>query len=240
MEVVYQNDDYLVVNKPAGVVVNRAMSVKTVTVADFVERSGLLTIDEKDRSEENQEFVNREGIVHRLDKDTTGLLLIAKSKEAFINLKNQFLNRSVKKEYLAICHGVFVSSQGIINAPIGRLPWNRERFGVILGGRPSVTEFRVEKQFVFEGEPVSLVILFPQTGRTHQIRVHLKHLGNPIIGDQLYCGRKISRRDLTRVGRLMLHARKIAFINPQNGLPVAYEAAIPDDMNRVIAASATS
>jgi len=173
--------------------------------------------------------MDRAGIVHRIDKETSGILLIAKTPEAFRELQRQFKEREVKKTYLALVHGKLVPEEGEINAPVGRLPWNTERFGVVPGGKEAVTRYKVVKC-----EDISLVELYPETGRTHQIRVHLKYINHPIIGDYLYAGRKTSRDD--RAGdapRVMLHAWKISFIHPDTHKTLAIESPIPDDMKSI-------
>lgn len=225
--ILYEDKDLLVIHKPPGLVVNRAESVKGETVQDWVEKTYKIFIE------------NRAGIVHRIDKETSGILVIAKTPEAFYELQRQFKERIVKKTYLAIVHGKLTPAEGEIRAPIGRLPWNRERFGIVPGGKEAVTKYRVIRQ-VNSGNPkdsrnlFSLVEVNPQTGRTHQIRVHLKYINHSLVGDYLYAGRKTSRVDRKIVGRVMLHAWKISFIHPETGKELAIEAPIPDDMKRII------
>ena len=137
--VLYQDIDVMVIDKPPGMVVNRAESVKIQTVQDWVEKH--VTGDREQETEENKEFISRAGIVHRIDKETSGILLIAKNSASFFELQRQFKDHEVKKTYLALVHGT-VSEIGEINAPIGRLPWNREHFGVVPGGKESVTKFK--------------------------------------------------------------------------------------------------
>jgi len=231
---IFQDDDVMIVDKPPGMVVNRAESVKTETVQDWVEKQ--MTEDGERRTEENKEFIDRAGIVHRIDKETSGILLIAKNPASFYELQRQFKEREVKKTYLALVHGI-IAEQGEVNVPIGRLPWNRERFGVVPGGKESVTKFkRVSNNELrtTNDEPISLVEVYPETGRTHQIRVHLKYIGYPLLGDYLYAGRKQSRDDRKDIPRVMLHAWKISFTHPKSGKPLAYEAPIPDDIKRIL------
>lgn len=168
-------------------------------------------------------------LAHRLDKETSGCLILAKTKEALDEVQSQFKNRSVKKTYLAIVHGSLVPPQGEIRAPVGRLPWHRERFGVIPGGKEAVTRYKVVSTNDF-----SVVELYPETGRTHQIRVHLKYINHPIVGDFLYAGRKTARDDRAWAPRVMLHAWKISFLHPKTGEKLAIEAPVPDDMERII------
>lgn len=242
ISILFEDEDILVINKPAGIVVNRAESVKGETVQDWVEEKLRITNDEL-RIEE-KDFKDRAGIVHRIDKETSGILLIAKTPQAFSELQRQFKERLVKKTYLAVAHGLLVPDEGEIRAPVGRLPWNRERFGIVPGGKESVTRYKVLQQISIQhnsGNPrdsrnllLSLVELYPETGRTHQIRVHLKYISHPIVGDFLYAGRKTSRDDRTWAPRVMLHAWKITFSHPKTGAELAIEAPIPDDMKEII------
>jgi len=242
----FQDDDIAVLNKPAGMVVNRAESVKGETVQEWIEKNSEFRIQNSEciEKDEYSEFISRAGIVHRIDKETSGILLVAKTGDAFTELQRQFKERLVKKTYLALVHGT-LSDEGEIRAPVGRLPWNRERFGVIPGGKESVTRFkRIQnsaapagrQEFRIQNEkiPISLVEVYPETGRTHQIRVHFKYLGYPLVGDYLYGGRIQSRDDRMWAPRVMLHAWKISFTHPKTGKPLAFEAPIPDDMNRII------
>ncbi len=246
IRVLYSDEQLLVIDKPPGIVVNRAESVKGKTLQDWAEeklkvsakggpasgwKSEKLKVEEKD-------FYDRSGIVHRLDKETSGVLLIARTPLAFRQLQHQFKERLVKKTYLAIAHGKIVPETGEIRAPVGRLPWNRERFGIVPGGREAVTRYRVVSYRtvpVVKGqEQLSLVELYPETGRTHQLRVHLKYINHPIVGDFLYAGRKTSRSDRVWAGRVMLHAWKITFMHPASGEQLAFEAPIPDDMKAIV------
>jgi len=229
--ILFEDEMVLVVDKPPGLVVNRAESVKGETVQDWVEK--------KDKDffakwkGENEEFFNRSGVVHRIDKETSGILVIAKTPEAFVELQRQFKERIVKKTYRAIVHGDVVPEEGEIRAPVGRLPWNREHFGIVPGGKEAITKYK-KLSIVKKEEPFSLLELYPETGRTHQIRVHLKYINHPILGDYLYAGRKVGRDDRVWVPRVMLHAYKIEFLHPSSGNHIAIEAPIPDDMKRIM------
>lgn len=228
--VLFEDDDLLIINKPPGVVVNRAESVKGETIQDWVMDNR--TVFDAQRTDENKDFIDRAGIVHRIDKETSGILLIAKTLQAFTELQRQFKERLIDKSYLALVHGQLVPPKGEINAPVGRLPWNRERFGVIPEGRESRTEYQVLAHGTRKKETFSLVAFFPHTGRTHQIRVHSKYINHPIVGDQLYAGRKTSRDDRKWVPRVMLHAWKISLTHPARGERLKFEAAIPDDFRQ--------
>lgn len=244
LPILFEDSWLLVVDKPPGIVVNRAESVHGETVQDWaLLRLGFggqaVSADESD-------FYSRAGIVHRIDKETSGCLIIAKDPHTFVDLQRQFKERSIQKTYLAIVHGRMSPDRGEIRAPVGRLPWNRERFGVLPGGKDAVTNYVVKQSWMTSAAPktreeLSLVELHPETGRTHQIRVHLKYINHPIVGDFQYAGRKTSRADRLWAIRVLLHAWKIVFTHPDKEaatrLPagrLAIEAPIPDDMKRVI------
>ena len=253
--VIYENGSIAVINKPAGIVVNRSESTREGTIQDWAEHKFSKNPASPARfaepasprgesrragrnlqfSDDDSEFKARSGIVHRLDKDTSGILLIAKSPGAFTALKRQFMERTVEKTYRAIVHGT-LPNDGEIRVPVARLPWNRMRFGVVPGGRASVTKFRaLGTTDMGEGiGTVTLAELYPETGRTHQIRVHMQYIGHPVVGDALYGGRKVYQRDIRAVTRLMLHAYRIVFHHPTSGERLVFEAAIPDDMKRII------
>lgn len=230
-EIIYKDESFLVLNKPAGMIVNKADTAREeYTIQDFIVENYLL---EKSSGDETSEFVKRGGIVHRLDKETSGALIVALTNSAFEALQSQFKERSVKKEYIALVHGKLVA-EGELNVPIGRLPWNRMRFGVIPQGRESYTKFKVlQYKTLREGrssEILSLVSVFPQTGRTHQIRVHMQYAGHPIFADALYAGRKNIVHDRKLLGRHFLHASKISFLNPQTQKLLIIEAPLPQDL----------
>ena len=162
-------------------------------------------------------------------------MIIAKSEESFKTLQQQFKDRVVEKTYIALAHGFFTDKSGEISVPVGRLPWNRKRFGVIPGGRESTTYYSVLKKYVIRQEkkevPVSLLQLFPKTGRTHQIRVHLKHIGHPIFSDFLYAGRKTARNDRKLLDRVFLHASSITFFHPTTGEKITIDTQLPNDLS---------
>lgn len=238
--IIFADQDMVVINKPPGLVVNRAQSVREETLQDWVEKNFQFPIfnSQLEDAENEKEFAAKSGIVHRIDKETSGLLLIAKNPESYKILKQQFMDHTVHKTYLALVHGA-LAEEGEIRAPVGRLPWNQEHFGILPGGKESVTKYKKMTNYELEitngkKEQASLVEVYPETGRTHQIRVHFKYIGHPLVGDYLYAGRKTARSDRTLVGRVMLHAWKISFLHPKTGKPLAFEAPIPDDMNRII------
>jgi 23S rRNA pseudouridine1911/1915/1917 synthase len=234
--ILYEDDDLLVINKPPDTVVNRAESVKGETIQDWAEKKLSLTTDTTVSWGDG--FSSRAGIAHRIDKETSGILLIGKNPAAFENLQGQFKERTIKKTYLALVHGFVAPPEGEVIAPIDRLPWNRQQFGVVAGGKESNTKYIVIKTFTKQigkkKEDMSLVELHPETGRTHQIRVHMKYINHALIGDYLYAGRKTSRNDRVWATRCMLHAWKISLTHPVSGQLLAFEAPIPDDMNTII------
>lgn len=230
LNIVYEDNDILVINKQAGIVVNRSeTTLHQVTLQDLIEKENKI-----DTSNQDPEFIQRSGVVHRLDKETSGLILVAKNTPAFRNLQAQFKDRTIEKNYIALAHGEIKPATGEINVPVGRLPWNRKRFGIIAGGRPSTTSYEVLEILSNGKESFSLVRLFPKTGRTHQIRVHLKYINHPILGDSLYGGRKTSRNDRKTLQRFFLHAEAISFTHPTTGERMTFKANLPDELTEVI------
>ncbi len=234
ISILFEDESFLAINKPVGVVVNRAESVKGETIQDWMEQQYPIFVHQQGETPEQSAFVDRSGVVHRIDKETSGILLIAKTIISFIELQRQFKEHIIKKTYLAIVHGELVPKEGEVRAPVGRLPWNKERFGIGPGGKDSVTKYAVVKTIEKEGEKLTLVSLYPETGRTHQIRVHMKYINHPLLGDYLYAGRKTSRDDREWAPRVMLHAWKMVLQHPQTGKELAIDAPIPDDMNSII------
>lgn len=229
LTIVYENDDYFIVDKEAGITVNRSdTTTGEITLQDLIEKEGKI-----DKNDKDLDFRSRSGIVHRLDKETSGVLIVAKNSEAFKKLQAQFKERKVDKTYIALAHGEIKPPSGEINVPVGRLPWNRKRFGVLAGGRESVTHYETISlyQSPKSKEILSLVQLFPKTGRTHQIRVHLKHINHPIFADPLYGGRKVSRADRKILPRVFLHAQSISFIDPKTSQKVTYEVQLGGDLS---------
>lgn len=252
---IFEDDAVLAINKPAGITVNRSdTTTGEKTVQDLAEEYLGVKIpalskvvnalevkdasdDEVDTYDPKSAFYDRSGIVHRLDKETSGILLIAKTPEDFVGLQQEFKNREVHKTYLALAHGRLVPQTGEVNVPVGRLPWNRRQFGVLAGGRESKTRYTVTNYYRTDDkrrEPVSLVKLEPVTGRTHQIRVHLQYLGHPIFSDFLYAGRKTQREDRKLLGRVFLHAAEISFLHPRTHERVTLAAPLPPELAKVM------
>ncbi len=250
LKVIYEDDDLLVICKPVGVVVNRAKTVKEATVQDWMAaRMGWpekkIAWDEVDWEEVPMEdyFLERVGLVHRLDKETSGVLVLAKTVAGFENLLEQFKYRKVRKTYIALTHGSWKAPRGEINLPLGRLRYDFKRVGVRVGGRRSRTEYEVIQEFrdwrlpeevdELKYQAFSLVEFRPSTGRTHQIRVHAKHVGHPIVGDLVYGGRKLAKEDRKWTGRMMLHAAKLGLRQPITGEELEFSCQA-DDFEKVI------
>lgn len=233
--ILYEDEVLLVLNKPFGLTVNRSDTTKEeITVQDWVEEY-LQIRNKSEIQNSNFEFLNRAGIVHRIDKETSGVLLVAKTPEAFSYLQQQFKERVVKKTYLALSHGKILPEEGEINVPVGRLPWNRTHFGVVAGGREAITFYKALQYFPWSrNDFLTLVELSPRTGRTHQLRVHLQYLHHPIFGDPLYGGRKQSIEDRKYLSRLFLHAAKISFLHPENKKSISFESPLPEELEKVL------
>ncbi len=219
LSVLYEDDDVAVVDKPAGMVVHPAYGHAEGTLVNAVLNRwpGIGAFGE----------VERAGIVHRLDKDTSGVILIAKTAEALENLRGQFEARTVHKRYLALVEGTPPTPEGVIDAPIGRDPRQRKRMAVSREGREAVTEYRLREEYA----EYSLLEVFPRTGRTHQIRVHLAFIGHPVVGDTVY-GR---RKQGIKMKRHFLHAASISFEQPRTGERVTVESPLPVALEDVLA-----
>lgn len=209
-EIVYQDEDLAVINKPQGLVVHPCSSTKSGTLVN-----GLL-YKIKDLSGINGQL--RPGIVHRLDKDTSGLLVIAKNDFAHVRLAEQIKNKTCHRNYLAVLDGNLKENEGRIETFIKRDPKDRMKMSVQGSGRVAITDFKVLKRF----EKCCLVEFSLQTGRTHQIRVHSKYLNHPIVGDKLY------GKEVKGLAGQLLHAYKISFVHPRSGELMTFEADLPD------------
>ena len=228
LDIVYEDDDILVINKPAGLVVHPAAGHADGTLLNALLHHVPDIIN-----------VPRAGIVHRLDKDTTGLMVVAKTIQAQTQLVTQLQSRSVSRIYECIVIGV-VTAGGKINAPIGRHGQQRQRMAVMEGGKQAVSHYRVLERF----RSHTHVRVKLETGRTHQIRVHMAHIGYPIVGDPVYGGRRrvpagasaALMAALEGFHRQALHAARLTFTHPRSGKPVKYEAAIPPDLGGLLGA----
>lgn len=225
LDIVYEDGQLLVVNKPAGMVIHPAPGHSHGTLANAV-----LAHCPELAADGGQ----RPGIVHRLDRDTSGLIVVAKGEKARRALQRQFKDRQVYKAYWTLLHGHLQPAWGRIEAPIGRDPNHRQRMAVLPGGREAVTEYHVLESFAHQAGPVAgeycLVEAQPHTGRTHQIRVHFASIGHPVVGDAVY-GRR--RGDL--LARQFLHARRLGFQHPATGQRLELEAPLAEDLEAALA-----
>ena len=227
LDVVFEDADLLVINKPAGLVVHPAAGNPDGTL-----QNALLHFDE------SLAAIPRAGIVHRLDKDTTGLMVVARNLSAHKYLVDQIQKHEVIREYQAVVFGVMTGG-GMVDQPIGRHPRDRIKMAVRENGREAVTHYRLLKRF----REHSHIKVQLETGRTHQIRVHMSYLHHPIVGDPVYAGRhrvpagaKPALVDyLQGFKRQALHAWRLSFVHPENGEEVSYEAPLPEDMQHLLA-----
>ena len=221
LEIVFEDDHVIVINKPAGLVVHPAAGIHSGTLANalayhFQQLSNAGSI--------------RPGIVHRLDKDTSGLLVAAKTESGHENLADQFRAREVFKSYVALVYGVVKQESGRIDQPIARDPRNRTRMAIVPGGRGALSLYKTRRSY----DSFTLLDVELKTGRTHQIRVHLSWLKHPVVGDELYAGGRDNnvqdvqlRAQIRKLKRQFLHAEKLGFRHPQTGEPMQFVAPLP-------------
>lgn len=234
IDVVYEDDDLLVLNKPAGMVTHPAYGNHTGTLVNALLHhcQDLSTVNDP----------TRPGVVHRLDKDTSGLMVIAKTDQAHVKLAKQFAERTIQREYWAIVWGTFKKKQGTIETLLGRSKSDRKKMAVVAEGKHAITEYTVLEQFSY----LSLVKLRLRTGRTHQIRVHLAYINHPVFGDPTYNGRHLVAGPgttkqksevqylLANLQRQALHAKTIGFLHPSTRKEMLFDSEVPDDMKLVL------
>jgi len=218
IKIIYEDNEIMVIEKPSGLVTDTVGNYRGETLQDWLKVEIL-----------------RSGIVHRLDKETSGLLVVAKTSQALENLQEQFRDRKVKKEYTALAHGLIAEGNNaasfIVNAPIGRNPKNTKKFAVVEGGREAITKFKVGLRYPLgNARGYTLLYCYPKTGRTHQIRVHLTALNHPIVLDPLYVGRKRYKMDAIWCPRMFLHATKLEFRHPVTGEWVKFRSDLPKEL----------
>ena len=218
LDIVYEDEDVIVVNKPQGMVVHPAAGHPSHTLVNA------LLYHTRDLADSPEGF--RPGIVHRIDKDTSGLLMVAKNAAARELLEKQLAAKSNKRQYLAIVHGNFAEEEGTIDAPIGRNPKDRKQMAVVEKGKSAVTHFKVLEQY----QGYSLVECQLETGRTHQIRVHMAYIGHPLAGDPLYGPRKT----LPGHGQF-LHAKTLGFEQPSTGEWLEFSVQPPEIFQQTVA-----
>ncbi|HBA54013.1 MAG: RluA family pseudouridine synthase [Syntrophorhabdus aromaticivorans] len=247
LDILYEDDFFLAVNKPKGMVVHPSFGHREGTLVNAIlsylggagygswsTGESVVPAVETDTSRplssgfttQDRVFTARPGIVHRLDKDTTGVILVAKDPKTQELLSDLFKERAVEKTYRTIAEGLPERDDGVVEGNIGRHPANRKKMAVLAkGGRSAMTRFTVIQRL----RGYAYIEVYPRTGRTHQIRVHLAHIGHPVVGDETYGKRAKHISD-----RPLLHAYRIAFVHPVSGLQVTIEAPVPDDIERFI------
>jgi 23S rRNA pseudouridine1911/1915/1917 synthase len=226
LDIIYEDDDVLIINKAAGMVVHPGAGNQNGTMVNALLAHAPQLI-----------HIPRAGIVHRIDKDTTGLLMVAKSLQAHHSLISQLQERTVVREYQAIACGVFTAG-GTVDAPVGRHHIDRKRMAVSQNGKPAVTHYRIEERFRAHTHLRCKL----ETGRTHQIRVHMAHIRHPLLGDPLYSGRFKTPKGMTdsclaalqNTRRQALHAGLLGFDHPTTGEAVSWQIPLPDDMQRLL------
>jgi len=284
ISVLYEDQDLVVINKPAGVVVNNAQSVRGETLQTWFAERYLESVAEskaesaaESKTDAGTElttvqsdwqalvtetfddtygtpseiFAERQGMVHRLDKNTSGVVVFAKNPGALVSLLAQFRERKVQKSYLCLVHGQVSPERDVVRAPLGRATGpDRKKFQVRTDGRPAETEYQVlEKWPSFSQETsidseivnhptyqqgFSLIQAWPHTGRTHQIRVHFKHLGHPLVGDDTYTGKKRAKVDRKWCRRHFLHAWQLRLTQPRSGQSIQFCAPLSQDLSKVL------
>ncbi|HJP94424.1 MAG TPA: RluA family pseudouridine synthase [Pyrinomonadaceae bacterium] len=229
IDIVYEDTTLIVVNKPAGLVVHPAAGTPSGTLANALAYHFQQLPDAGTGV--------RSGIVHRLDRDTSGLLVVAKTEAALEDLSDQFRDRTVFKSYVALVHGQGLANSGRIDQPLARDPANRTRMAVVRGGRNALTLYRVRRSF----ERFTLLDVELKTGRTHQIRVHLAWLKHPVVGDETYGGGRDNtiqdprlRARIRNLNRHFLHAEKLAFTHPETRELVKFEAPLPEELRELL------
>ncbi len=225
LKIVVEDDDVIVIDKPAGLVVHPAPGNRDQTLVNAL-------LAHCGNSLSGIGGVARPGIVHRLDKDTSGLMVVAKNDAAHQALTRQFADRSLSRTYHALVWGVPMPAAGRIDAPIGRSTKDRKKMAVTGKGKGAITHYRVLKDFGF----AALVECKLETGRTHQIRVHLAHIGHPVVGDPAYGKGRTAKKakELQNFPRQALHAVEIRFIHPRTGKAVKFKSKVPKDMAKLI------
>ena len=226
LEIIFEDDDIIIINKQPGLVVHPGAGNQTGTLVN-----ALLHHDEELR------FLPRAGIVHRLDKDTSGIMVVTKNEFSYLNLVSQLKERKVNRHYLAIVVGEPLSGL-TINEPIGRHPKLRTKQAVTEAGKEAITNFKIKERM----GGYTLLNVSLETGRTHQIRVHLAFINFPILGDSVYGGRKkfvagtteAEKKEILKFPRQALHAEKLEFIHPTSGMSVNYSAKTPKDLTQLI------
>ena len=234
-EIIYEDEHILVLNKPAGLVVHSDGKTKEETLCDWVLENYPEMENIGEPIDTGEAIIKRPGIVHRLDRETSGAIVLAKDQDTFYFLKEQFQNREIEKVYNAVVWGNIKQDKGVIDAPIGRSGKDFRQWSAMRGARGqlrvAVTEYKVLSRFEENGEKFVFLEVRPKTGRTHQIRVHMKYLNNPLVCDSLYAE---SRPCVLGFNRVALHARQITLEIPDKGRK-SFEAPFPEDFMEILA-----
>lgn len=225
VEKIFEDEKILVISKPSGLVVNRSNTYKKVTLQDILEMDYPDIFDGID----DDQYISRSGVVHRLDKDTSGVVVVAKDPESFYFLQRQFKNRKTFKEYVFISHGIIQDEIIEIDAPLGRNPKNPLKRAVVSSGKSAFTKIEIERVSEIDSHTYTLGRAFPKTGRTHQIRVHLSAIGHSIVGDGIYCPKNLLEIGLETFGRMMLHAKILGIISPSDNKFHRFESPLPKE-----------
>jgi 23S rRNA pseudouridine1911/1915/1917 synthase len=240
IKVIFEDKEILIIDKPSGLIVNRASTVKKEkTLQDWIEEylewknycQKLKPAHKK--HPKYQDFCQRSGIVHRLDKGTSGLLVIAKTPQSFFNLQSQFKERKVKKRYQALVYGKVEIKEGEVRLPVGRTSWDREKFGVVVDGREAITFYKRLKVYQKNNHFFTLLEIQPKTGRTHQIRVHFQALGYPLVGDSKYANQD-QLSFSSWCPRLFLHSYFLGFSHPRTRKWQEFRIPLPSDLQNVL------
>lgn len=236
LDILYEDEDVIVINKQSGLIVHPSFSNKNNTLVNaLINYCGLGSLS-------NIEGFNRPGIVHRLDKETTGLMVIAKNNDAHNNLKSQFVNRNLSRNYIALIYGSLPNNKGIFSNNIGRSLYNRKKMSVLkFGGKEAITRYLVKEVFNHPSQAkrsISLIECELETGRTHQIRVHLYYNGYPLVGDPLYKTKLLEKKIwpswLWEFNRQALHAYNLRFLHPRTGCLKSFSITLPIDIQELI------
>lgn len=252
-EIIYQDDDLLVLSKPAGQIVNTATSHHQESLQDYFAQLWHLPpppLQPTSQDSSIQEiFTERRGMVHRLDKNTSGLLLWAKNPPALTKLLAQFKQRQVTKTYLCLTHGLLKQTSDRISLPLARKRTNRQIMAVDPQGRPAITHYQVQQYYQFSPDKLpqikksviaklyqgfSLLQVHLETGRTHQIRAHLTHLHHPLVGDQAYLSTTKAKLDPLWCPRQFLHAHRLTFTHPTTNKQLTFTADLPTDLTQAL------
>lgn len=235
IKILYEDSNILVIDKPSGVVVHPDGRTKEKTISDWVVEHYPKLKGVGEPITFDGQALDRPGIVHRLDRETSGVLVIVKNVKTFAHFKKQFMDRQIKKVYHAIVSGFLKNDNGIINKPIGRSPSDFRRRLAGRGARgelrEAITEYKVLKRFTDKkGEKFSYIEVMPKTGRTHQIRVHMKYINHPIVCDKLYAPKNMCPKELSR---LALHAKSIEFKDLKNKT-IKVESPLPPEFKKIL------